>query len=108
MIVDRFYDVVGMAENQHDLKAISELGIKVVWVTDDLNAPQPDWLHLPGMKPPICHVPNVCVAPIIGGPLPTPPPPAAPGGAPGAAPGPAFAPGFGPGAAPGAAPAAAP
>lgn len=100
MIVDRFFDVIGMAENMHDLKVMTESGnpgIKVVWVTDDLNAPQPDWLHLPGLKPPICSVPNICVAPIIGGPLPTPPPPSAPGAAPGAAP--AAAPGAAPGSA---------
>lgn len=101
MIVDRFFDVVGMAENQHGLKAVSELGIQVVWVSDDLHAPQPDWLHLPGMKPPICHVPNICVAPIIGTPLPPPPAPAAPAGAPGAPGAPGFAPAAAPGAAPG-------
>lgn len=105
MLVDRFSDVVGMAENLHELKMISELGVKVVYVTDDLHAPQPDWLHLPGLKPPICHTPNICVAPIIGGPLPPPPPPPC-AGAPGAAP--AAAPCAAPGAAPSAAPLAAP
>merc|ERR1719375_1296609 len=94
-----------MAENLHELKMISELGVKVVYVTDDLHAPRPDWLHLPGLKPPICHTPNICVAPIIGGPLPPPPPPPC-AGAPGAAP--AAAPCAAPGAAPSAAPLAAP
>merc|ERR1719161_1777459 len=66
--------MVAMAENMLDLPADvgPAKGIKLVYMVFDPDqdlGEDKDWMHIPGLDPPICSVPILCVAPVFGLPL---------------------------------------
>jgi len=70
IMVDRFTTLAGLAEHMHDLPpAVSDHGAKIMYWTNDPDAAVPEWMHLPGMTPPVCSAPLLCIVPVVGKPL---------------------------------------
>lgn len=70
LIVDRFQNMIAMAESMLDLPPVTEKkGVKLVYWVSDPDQEPPEWLHIPGLSPPLCSVPLLCISPLVGLPL---------------------------------------